>query len=79
MTIVTADQLASHVAFCARLSPVQAKSAIEAMGNVIVQHLTQGHTVVIDGLGLFEIAPREDGTQGVRFRQAKKIREAIND
>ncbi|SEQ24135.1 nucleoid DNA-binding protein [Amphritea atlantica] len=78
MSIVTAEQMASHVAFCARLSPVQAKSAIEAVGSVILQHLAQGHTVAIDGFGLFEVALKDDGTKGVRFRQAKKMREAIN-
>ncbi|WP_299197932.1 HU family DNA-binding protein [uncultured Amphritea sp.] len=78
MSIVTAEQMASHVAFCARLSPVQAKSAIEAIGSVILQQLAQGHAVAIEGFGLFEVATREDGSKGVKFRQAKKMREAIN-
>lgn len=78
MSVVSTNQLVKHVAFAARLSPVQAEAAINAIGAAIRTQLVQGHAVALDGFGLFEVAKREDGSNGVKFRQAKKVKEAIN-
>lgn len=78
MSIVTAKQMVRHVAFCARLSPSQAEEAINAIGSVILQQLEKGHAVAIEGFGLFEVAERDDGSKGVRFRQAKKVKEVLS-
>lgn len=78
MSVVSSNQLIKHVAFNAQLSPVQAEAAINAIGAAIRTQLVQGHAVALDGFGLFEVAVREDGSNGVKFRQAKKVKEAIN-
>ncbi|WP_420555209.1 HU family DNA-binding protein [Neptuniibacter marinus] len=77
--IVTGKHIAPRVAMQARLTAPQAEDAIDAIGTAILHQLKNGHPVAIEGFGLFDIAEREDGSKGVRFRQGKSVRETLND
>ena len=79
MSVLDAKHLASHVARQARLTNGQAEDAINAIGTVIIKQLQNGHAVALDGFGLFEVAEREDGVRALRVRQAKRVRETLNE
>lgn len=76
--IVTGKHIAPRVAMQAQLTALQAEAAVDAIGKAILHQLQNGHPVAIEGFGLFDIADREDGSKGIRFRQGKEVRQAIN-
>ncbi|MGI1669978.1 MAG: HU family DNA-binding protein [Neptuniibacter sp.] len=76
--IVTGKHIAPRVAMQARLTALQAEAAVDAIGKAILHQLQNGHPVALEDFGLFDIAKREDGSKGIRFRQGKKVREYLN-
>lgn len=78
MKMTTTEQLVRQVSFLAQLTEQQANSAIQAMGSSILVEIRQGRAVELQGFGLFDMAPRKDGSNGIRFRQHNNVREALN-
>lgn len=78
MAILSSTYLASRLAMNAQLTQQQAEAAINALGPAMTQLLGNGHAIEFDGFGLFKIESRTDGSNGVKFVQTKKVREAVN-
>ena len=79
MAVMDQKQFATRLALQARLTQGQAEDVVNALGVVIVRELQRGHAVALDGFGFFDKAEREDGSQALRFRQANKVKEALNE
>lgn len=78
MDMTTTEQLAQKMAFTAQLTEQQSLSAIQAMSSSILVEVRRGRAVELQGFGLFDMAPRTDGSNGIRFRQHNNVREALN-
>ncbi len=81
MSTRNVNEITEAVAFNARLTRMQARDALLAIGTVITNEVAHGHAVELPGFGLFDLGtyPDEKRTRALRFRQHAKVREVLNE
>jgi DNA-binding protein HU-beta len=74
---VNKTELAQHLAEKANLQPGQAKSAVDAVSDILSETLSRGGEVNIAGLGKFSVVERS-ARQGVNPATGEKIQIAAS-
>lgn len=77
-TLVDLKMLANYVATRANLSPSDVSHALEELHNAVIFFCALGHSVKLDGLGIYRPDLELDGTKTVHFRLDQELIKTLN-